>query len=232
MKIVVKNIFMCLVLFWKCYFPTNSGSKLRQSKATTTKTPPPHHHNNNKNQNHTEIKITQRERSVGRRSVGRRRDRAEARSKARSSDAVRSAQCCDRRDQYDLVRAIVGLELTRSSGAVRLARCCDRRDRCDLVRAIAGLELGVRRQRRRHDLGSLFFLSRARSLSLYLCASNLEMIWIENFHFKPFPGSKPHFTQSTSNNFWKIYFPCATKHPHLRKSISRSDLKPKQTQPK
>ena len=23
MKIVVENIFMCLVLFWKCYFPTN-----------------------------------------------------------------------------------------------------------------------------------------------------------------------------------------------------------------
>ena len=49
------KIFSSVWLYgWKCYFPTKSGSKLRQSKATTTKTPPPHHHNNNKNQNHTE----------------------------------------------------------------------------------------------------------------------------------------------------------------------------------
>jgi len=38
-------------------------------------------------------------------------------------------------------------------------------------------------------------------------------------------------TRSTEKHFRKIYFPCATKHPHLRKSISESDLKPKQTQP-
>ena len=106
-----ENIFKCLVAFqkmlwkifsgvwlygWKCHFPINfshgnstHSSKLRQSKATTTKSPPPHHHNNNKNQNHTEFKITQRERSMGRR-----RDRTEARSK------VRSAQC-DRRGAID-----------------------------------------------------------------------------------------------------------------------------------
>ena len=49
------KIFSSVWLYgWKCYFPTKSGSKLRQSKATTTKTPPPHHHNNKKNQNHTE----------------------------------------------------------------------------------------------------------------------------------------------------------------------------------
>ena len=36
-------------------------------------------------------------------------------------------------------------------------------------------------------------------------------------------------TRSTEKHFRKIYFPCATKHPHLRKSISGSDLKPKQT---
>ena len=62
MKIVLENIFMCLVTFWKYYF----------SPSTTQNSPPrkppkhhhPHHHNNNKNQNHTEIKIAQRERSV------------------------------------------------------------------------------------------------------------------------------------------------------------------------
>uniref|UniRef100_A0A7N2N1H1 DUF4371 domain-containing protein n=1 Tax=Quercus lobata TaxID=97700 RepID=A0A7N2N1H1_QUELO len=78
-------------------------NKLRQSKAKTTKTPPSHHHNNNRNQNHTE-----RERSVGRR-----RDRTEARSKVRSArcDRQTGAREIDRRG------AIVGLELARLSGA-------------------------------------------------------------------------------------------------------------------
>ena len=106
---------------------------------------------------------------------------------------------------------------------------CDRRD---LVRPIVGLELGVRRRRRRHDLGFLSFLSRALSLSLSLCVSDPEIVWSENLSFKPFPWSKPHFSKSTSNNFRKIYFSCATKHPHFWKSISGSDLKSKQTQPK
>ena len=39
-------------------------------------------------------------------------------------------------------------------------------------------------------------------------------------------------TRSTEKHFRKIYFPCAIKHLHLRKSISESDLKLKQTQPK
>ena len=45
----------------------------------------------------------------------------------------------------------------RLSGAVQSARCCDWQDQCDLVHAIVRLELGVRRRRRRRDLGSLFF---------------------------------------------------------------------------
>ena len=44
-------------------------------------------------------------------------------------------------------------------------------------------------------------------------------------------GSKPNILRSTENIFQKIYISCATKHPHLRKSISGNDLKPKQTQP-
>jgi len=39
-------------------------------------------------------------------------------------------------------------------------------------------------------------------------------------------------TWSTEKHFRKIYFPCATKHLHLSKSIFGSDMKPKQTQPK
>ena len=35
----------------------------------------------------------------------------------------------------------------------------------------------------------------------------------------------------TKKHFRKMYFPCATKHPHLRKSISGNHFHPKQTQP-
>ena len=186
MKIVVENIFMCLVLFWKCYFPTKFShflsyflniqtnfitenikitAKSQSTEQITAKsqhhTPPElqfnprqqtlaiksHNHQNttttppqqqqksksHSNQNHRE---RERERSVGRRSMGWRRDRAEARSKV------------------------------RSSGTVRSARCYDWQDQCDLVCVIVGLELGVRRRCQRCDLGSLFFLSLFLSLSV------------------------------------------------------------------
>ena len=68
------------------------------------------------------------------------------------------------------------------------------------------------------------------SLSLSLCVSP-EMVWSENFHFKQFPGQSLQNTWSAENNFRKIYFPCAIKHSHLRKSIYGNDLKAKQTQP-
>ena len=102
----MENIFKCLVAFqkmlwkifsgvwlygWKSYFLQIFHTAIQPKVANfdNQKPQPPkhHHHNNNKNQNHTEIKITERERSVGRRSVGRRRDHAEARSK------VQSGQC-------------------------------------------------------------------------------------------------------------------------------------------
>ena len=42
-----------------------------------------------------------------------------------------------------------------------------------------------------------------------------------------------HLTHSqTEKHFQKMYFPCATKHPHLRKSISENYFHPKQTHPK
>ena len=180
MKIVVENIFMCLVLFWKCYFPTNFShflsyflniqtnfitenfkitAKSQSTEQITAKsqhhTPPKlqfnprqqtpaiksHNHQNttttppqqqqksksHRNQNHTQREID------GSKALGRRRDRAKA----------------------------------RSSGVVRSARCCDRRDRCDLVHAIIGLELGVHRRRQRRDLSLLFFLSLSLSLSVW-----------------------------------------------------------------
>ena len=116
MKIVVENIFMCLVLFWKCYFLTNFShffsyflsiqtnfitenfkiiAKCQSTEQITAKS------------QHQKSK-SQRERSVGRRSVGRRQDRVEARSSGeieqcgaigavlRSTRPVRSG-ACDRR---------------------------------------------------------------------------------------------------------------------------------------
>ena len=239
MKIVVENIFMCLVLFWKCYFPTNFSHFLGYFLSIQTNfitenfkitaksqhhTSPKHQFNpwqqtpaikTNNHQNSTTTPPQQQQKSKSQREISgskiggtkarsrrgeieRRRDRAEARSKARSSGAVRSARCCkiERRGAIWCVRSS-----DWSSGFAS------------------------------DDEGVIWALSLSLSLSLSLCASDLKMVWSENFYYKPFPGSKPHFTQSTSNNFRKIYFSCATKHPHLQKSISRSDLKPKQTQP-
>ena len=203
MKIVGENIFICLVLFWKCYFlqifhifsAIFSASKQILLQKISKSQPNPNttcHRNSNsthgsKLQQSKQITTktalphhhnNNKNQNHRERSVGRRRDRAEA----RSSGTVRFGACDHR---------------TRARGSPTTSKTW------------SGLPL----------------------LSLSLCASNPKMVWSENFHFKPFPGSKPHFTQSTSNNFRKIYFSCATKHPHLRKSISRSDLKPKKTQP-
>ena len=41
MKIVLKNIFMCLVIFWKCFFPPPSTQNPSPHNRKTTKTPPP-----------------------------------------------------------------------------------------------------------------------------------------------------------------------------------------------
>ena len=159
MKIVVENIFMCFVLFWKCYFPTNFSHFLgyflsiqtnfltKNFKITAKSqhhTPPKlqfnpqqqtpaikshNHHNKNKNQNHRE------------RSVGRRWDRVEARS---SEGEI---------ERCGVIGAVLWLTRTVRSGA------CDRRTR--------KRRSGLRRRRRRRDLAS----SRARALSLSLSLS-------------------------------------------------------------
>ena len=41
MKIVLENIFMCLVTFWKCYFPPPPTQNPPPHHKKTTKTPPP-----------------------------------------------------------------------------------------------------------------------------------------------------------------------------------------------
>ena len=108
----------------------------------------------------------------------------------------------------------------RSSGAVRSARCCDRWDRCDLVRAIIELELEVHRQRQRRDLGSLFFLSLSLSpetiwsenrngnefqLSKLLFYSQMKMI-----------SGKFYFQNQPNSLFYEKWFPESVYHQNKR----------------
>ena len=85
--------------------------------------------------------------------------------------------------------------------------------------------------RSRQWCDDLHFLgSRSLSLSLSLCVFGNDLK--VKFWLKILSGSKALILRSTKILFPKIHFPYATKHPHLRKSFSGSDLKPKQTQPK
>ena len=244
MKIVVENIFMCLVLFWKCYFPTNFSHFLSyflsiqtnfiienfkitaKSQSIEQITAKSQHHTPPK------LQFNPRQQTSAIKSHNHQNTTTTPPQQQQKSKSHRNQNHIEREISGSKVRSRRGeIEWRRDRRRDRVARCCDRRNQCDLVRAVIGLELGVRWRCRRHDLGSFFFLSRVLSLSLSLCASDPEMVWSENLSFKPFSWSKPHFTRSTSNNYRKIYFPCATKHPNLRKSISRSGLKSKQTQP-
>ena len=110
MKIVVENIFICLVLFWKCYF----SYKFFTFSQLFSQHPNKFHYRKFQNHNHnhkffkvsrlfsqrhyhtttttTKIKITERDRWVEDRwvegEIAQKRDRAEARSKASLSGAV------------------------------------------------------------------------------------------------------------------------------------------------
>ena len=230
MKIVVENIFMCLVLFWKCYFLTNFSHFLGYFLSIQTNFITKNFKITAKSQHHTPPKLQWRPTAANSDNQKPQppklhyhtttttkikiteRDRWVKGEIARRRDWRRDRAARDRRRD----------QVARSSGAVlRLARCA--------VRSARSSECNRRTGARGSPATSNAWSRLSLSLSLY--SSDPEMVWSENLSFKPFPWSKPHFTQSTSNNFRKIYFPCATKHPHLRKSISRSGLKSKQTQP-
>ena len=104
----------------------------------------------------------------GSKALDRRRDRAEARSKASSSGEIK---------RHDAI----GAELR----STRLVRSCA----CDCQTRAQGSPATSKAWSR------LPLLPLVRALSL--CASGLEMIWSENFRFKPFLGSKPHFIRFT-----------------------------------
>ena len=70
----------------------------------------------------------------------------------------------------------------------------------------------------------------ALSVSLSLVSKSENGLKVK-YKRKMISGSKLNILRLTEKIFWKIYISCATKHPHLRKSIFISDLKPKQTQP-
>ena len=84
-------------------------------------------------------------------------------------------------------------------------------------------------------LGSISLWVRSLSLfgcdlSLSLCVSS-EMVWSENFHFKPFSPHITYFTVNTENIFSLTQFSGPTKQPIFWKSISEFSLKSKQTEP-
>ena len=85
-------------------------------------------------------------------------------------------------------------------------------------------------------MGSLFFLS--LSLSLRAGAISLaHTLSLSVFRKMVFEGkikteiNLHHKHVRTEKHFRKMHFPCTTKHPHLRKSISRNHFQPIQTLP-
>ena len=89
---------------------------------------------------------------------------------------------------------------------------------------------------------SLLPLSLSLSLSLSLCAparSHLHTLSLSLSVFRKmvFEGkikteiNLHHKHVRTEKNFRKMHFPCAIKHPHLRKRISGNHFQPIQTQP-
>ena len=89
----------------------------------------------------------------------------------------------------------------------------------------------VDRWSRRCDLGSGFVAWSGLSL-LPLSLSLSLCVWVWKwFEVKILTETNFRVKAIKTHGLGKIYFPCATKHPHLRKSISESNLKPKQTQP-
>ena len=206
MKTVVENIFLCLVLFWKCYFLTKfshflgylSASKqiLLQKISKLQPNPNPRNksqsnpnttHHRNSNSTHgsklRQSKATTTKTPLPHHHNNKKNQNHRGRSVGRRfwvEGEITRRQ--DRRQGW----------VARSNGTVR---SCDRRDRCDLVHVIVGLELGVRRRCWRRDLG---FLS--------LCASDLKMIWSKNFHSNHFRGQSLILPGQLQITFGKFIF--------------------------
>ena len=175
--------------------------------------------------------------------------------KARSCGAVlrsRSTRCCDRdRCEGEIAigddesgsrtigfgvrreRSVLGCDenhsKSKSNGGVE---GCDSKSKSKgfglWVQSLSGCDLSGRSLAGGRGVLSpfLFFLY------LTLTKLSLSVFWKMVFEGKIKMEIILHpNTRSTEKHFRKCYFPCANKHPHLRKSISGNDFHQKQTQP-
>ena len=187
MKIVVENIFMCLVLLWKCYFPTNFSHFLSyflsiqtnfiienfkiiaKSQSTEQITAKSQHHTPPK------LQFNPRQQTSAIKSHNHQNTTTTPPQQQQKSKSHRNQNHIEREISGSKVRSRRGeIEWRRDRRRDRVARCCDRWEWCDLVRAIIGLELGVRRRRRRLVVAS-DGLSLSLSLSLFAHKRDLTL---------------------------------------------------------
>ena len=118
-------------------------------------------------------------------------------------------------------------------------RWCDRRDEglrwCDWMGFLGAIEWVWRMGFLGLGFSGLsgvgFWVRRSRSRFLGL-RFLFSLLWSENSNGNHFTPKQGYFPVKAEIIYRWPYFPCATKHPLLRKNISGNDLKSKQTQPK
>ena len=227
MKIVVENIFMCFVLFWKCYFPTNFSHFLSYflsiqtnfitenfkitTKSQFTKqiiaksqhhTPPKLQFNprqqtpaikshNHQNTTTTPPQQQQKSKSHKEREIGG--------SKIGASKALSW--------RWDRVEA------RSSEGEI---------ERCGVIGAVLWLMRTVRSGACDHRTGAWSSPATLKACGRRWWALSLSLSVFQKMRFEGKIKTEMilHPTHNqTKNHFRKMYFPCTTKHPHLRKSI-------------
>ena len=183
MKIFLENIFMCLVTFWKSYFPPPPTQNPPPHNRKTTKTPPP-------------TPPPQQQKNH-------RSKRESKKSKSHTNFITKISN----ENENEIGNGFAGSWVRDATRGLWV--------RGATILGFLGLQS--------LSLSLSLFLS----LSLRVSGNDLKV----KFWLKIFSRSKALILRSTEILFRKIHFPCATKHPHLQKSISESDLKPKQTRP-
>ena len=245
MKIVLKNIFICLVTFWKCYFSTTTHTKPTTTQQENHQNTTTHTTTTTKKKKSKikgswvrgsikitqKIKITQRERLVrGFVALGRRR-RVKDRFVVWRLLVVSEVEG----SWVEGSGSKIGLWVHRSAKSkVWSAKSVKSKAWSAKLKAWLGRRSVGRRSAKSKSkavIGEVGEVEVEGSLSsVFAHESRNGLKW--KFSLQTISGSKPSKHPVNWNNLWKIYFPCATKHPHLWKIISGSDLKPKQTQPK
>ena len=172
MKIVLENIFMYLVTFWKCYFPPPPTQNPPSHYRKTTKTPPQQQQKNQrlkreskKSKSHRNVdRFVGRSKSHKKSKSQRERERDRFVSSWRESSGslakskARGSKVLGRRSVREFVDRWVEGSRSKIDSWVRRS-----------TKSKAWFGLWIRRRSRRRDLGSL-------SLPL-----SPEMVWSENF---------------------------------------------------